>query len=273
MGKTKTTHESAQVPARWDEELARQAQLTLSTEESTATGAFFGLKGGILTFDKLPIPGNQMAVIVVDALLENIHFAGEYDPDVVAAPTCFAFGRLEKELRPHQVVVEAAQAQSESCQTCPHNVFGSADKGRGKACRNTRRLALIPAGTLDAAGKFIPFTKTEQFSTSVIGFMKLPVTSVKAYSAYVKQLAAVMRRPPHAVVTKIVVVPDKDTQFKVLFEPLGNVSDVLLEVVMKRHEEAAVLIGTPYSLSQPDEESATRGARKKQPAAKKARKY
>lgn len=274
MAKTKTTDGSAQVPARWDEELARQAQIAMGMEESTSTGAFFGLKGGILTFDKLPIANNKMAVVILDTLLENVYFKDEFDPDVMAAPTCFAHGRLEKELKPHQSVVDAKQAQAEQCQGCQWNEFGTADKGRGKACRNTRRLALIPAGTLDGNDKFTAYTKPDQFASSVIGFMKLPVTSVKPYSAFVKQLAAVMHRPPHGIYTKISVIPDKDTQFRVTFDALGNVPDQIMEVVMKRHEEAGALIVSPYSLAGPEEEGVSKKAGQKGKAAKKqTRKY
>lgn len=243
---------SAQVPAVWDEELARRAQIAMSTEESTSTGAFFGLKGGILTFDKIPIANNKMGVIILDSLLENVYFEEEFDPDVIAAPTCFAHGRLEKDMKPHDLVVAAGQAQFAQCAGCPKNAFGTADKGRGKACRNTRRLALVPAGTLDGNDKWVPFTKPDQFATSVIGFMKLPVTSVKPYSAFVKQLAGVLHRPPFAIFTKIAVIPDKDTQFKVTFEALGNVPDSLMDVILKRNEEAAALIAQPYSLESPD---------------------
>jgi hypothetical protein len=38
------------------------------------------------------------------------------------------------------------QPQSDLCKTCEHNQWGSADKGRGKACQNRRRLTMIPAG-------------------------------------------------------------------------------------------------------------------------------
>jgi len=262
-----------QVPALWDEELARRAKLAVSVEESTSTGAFFGLKGGILTFDKVPIANNKMGVIILDSLLENVFFKDEFDPDVIAAPTCFAHGRLEKEMKPHDLVVAANQAQHAQCAGCPKNVFGSADKGRGKACRNTRRLALIPAGTLDAHDKWVPFTKEDQFTSSVIGFMKLPVTSVKPYSVFVKQLAGVMHRPPFAIFTKVAVIPDQDTQFKITFDALGNVPDNLMETILKRHEEAAALIAEPYSLEAPEQAGAKKATKGKAAGKKGSRKY
>lgn len=231
--------------AKWDEELARQAKLAAAVEESTATGNFFSLKGGILAFNDAPVPNNEMAVVILDGVLENVYYEGKYDPDTPAGPICFAFGREEKEMVPHKIVFDAGNNQSDKCQGCEHNEWGSADTGRGKACRNTRRLALIPAGTFDA-GRFKPFNDESQLETAPIAYMKLPVTSVKGYASHVKQLANALSRPPHAVYTKVSVRPDPQTQFKVVFEPLSTIPNELLGVVMKRHDEAQKAIEFPY---------------------------
>jgi len=196
------------VPMKWDEELAKQAAVAAKVEESTSTGAFFGLKSGVLAFNDSPLPNNEMAVVILDSMLENVFYGGKYDPDEPQAPACFAFGRDEKEMAPHASVLEAGSQGGDVCQGCANNEWGSADTGRGKACRNTRRLAMIPAGKLEANGKFKAFTDVEHFETAGIGYMKLPVTSVKGYAAFVKQVTGALRRPPHAIFTRVKVVPD-----------------------------------------------------------------
>jgi hypothetical protein len=192
---------------------------------------------------------------------------------------CFAFGREEKTLAPHQIVIDAGNQQcgaSGLCDGCEMNEWGSADTGRGKACRNTRRLALIPAGTFNQAGKFELIEDDEHFESTAIGFMKLPVTSVKGYASFVKQVAGALRRPPFGIVTKVKVVPDPKSQFKVVFEPIINLPDELMGAIMKRHEEAKSTIDFPY---QPNDEEVApppkRGSRAAQkPVAKRAaRKY
>lgn len=243
--------------AKWDEELARQAQMAAAVEESTATGQFFGLKSGVLTLNDTPMPNNEMAVIVLDGILENVFYEGAYDPDNIQSPKCFAFGREEKTLEPHKIVIEAGNSMAGAsglCAGCEMNEWGSAETGRGKACRNTRRLAMIPAGTFEN-GKFKAFTDAEQFESSNMAFMKLPVTSVKGYAAFVKQVVGALKRPPHAIFTKVSVRPDANTQFKVAFEPLSQVPDELLEVVMTRHSEAKEMIESPYTPF--DEEAAS----------------
>lgn len=258
----------------WQEELAKQAEIASKMEESAGGGQFFSTRGGILTWQDAPMPDNQMAVIIVDSVLENVFYEGRYDPDQPQSPTCFAFGRDEKTIKPHDVVVEAGTAQHESCAGCPHNEWGSADTGRGKACRNTRRLAMIPAGTFDKLGKLQLIDDPDHFKSTIVGFMKLPVTSVKGYANFVKQVANALHRPPFGIVTKVRVVPDASTQFKVLFEPLTEVPDELMPAVLERHNEVKSVIDFPYRAS--DEEQPKRGSRAaKQPAAKgrAARKY
>lgn len=261
---------------KWDEELAKQAEVAAGMEDSTASGQFFSLKGGILQWNDAPLQGNQMAVVILDSILENVFYEGKYDPETPQGPTCFAFGRNETELKPHQIVVEASNQQHDFCSGCEMNEWGSADTGRGKACRNTRRLAMIPAGTFNQAGKFELVDDEEHYATAAVGFMKLPVTSVKGYAAFVKQVAGALKRPPFGIVTKVKVVPDPKSQFKVVFEPIMSLPDELMGAIMKRHEEAVSIIDFPYTPNEEVEAPPKRGSRAAQrpaPAKRPARKY
>lgn len=229
--------------ANWDEQLAKQAQIAAAAEESTATGQFFSIKSGVLSFGGSPIPGNQMAVVVLDSIFETVYYEGDYDPDSPQGPKAFALGRDEKTLTWHEN--SAPEFAGQLCSESEVCEWGSAPKGRGKAARETRRIAMIPAGTINE-GKFKQFTSEEQFTDSQIAYMKLPVTSVKGYATFVKQLAGALRRPPHGVFTRVSVVPDPSTQFKVVFEPLGQVPNELMSVIMARHQEAVDSIEFPY---------------------------
>lgn len=252
----------------WDEELAKEAEIAANMEQSSGGGQFFSLRGGTLSFDDAPLPGNQMIVVIVDAIMENVYYEGRYDPDTPQSPTCFAFGRDEKDMEPHIIVTDAGQAQStEGCAKCEHNEFGSADTGRGKACRNTRRLALIPAG-INKKGEVELIEDEDHYKNSAIAFMKIPVTSLKGYSAFVKQVANSLRRPPHGIFTKIRVVPDQKTQFRVLFEPVEQIPNELMATIMERHKEAKATIDFPYQLADEQEEKP-----KPKPKAKTKRRY
>lgn len=260
MAKKAKTEETGIV--KWDEELAKQAEVAAKMEENAGGGQFFSVKGGVLTWNDAPVPGNQMAVVVLDSILENVYYETSYDPDNPSGPTCFAFGREDASMAPHKLVVEGGTAQHEKCQGCPMNEWGSADKGKGKACRNVRRVAMIPAGNFSQSGKFEAIEDVEHFATTSIGFMKLPVTSVKGYAGFVKQVAGALKRPPHGIITKVKVVPDPKSQFKVTFEAMMNVPNSLMGAVMKRRDEAAATIDFPYTPGE-EQEKPTKGKKAK----------
>lgn len=255
--------------AKWDEELAKQAEVAAAMEANAGGGQFFSLKGGILSWQDMPLRNNEAAVIILGHVFENVYFEEAYDPDSPSSPTCFAFAAEEKSLAPHANVIEVDQAQAEKCADCPHNAWGSAEKGRGKACRNSRRLALLSAGQFAKDGTF-EIADVETFEQGAIGFMKLPVTSVKGFASWVKQTAALAKRPPFGVVARIAVVPDPKTQFRVTFEVIENVAPEYIEVVMKKREEAMATIDFPYQLDRADEQPAKKSTKK---AAKKSRRY
>lgn len=258
--------------ATWDEQLAAQAEVAAGMEKNVAGGQFFSLRSATLSFNDAPIPGNRMAVIILDGIMENVYYEGAFNAEQANSPTCFAFGRDEATIAPHEVVVAAGQAQHEQCQGCPQNEWGTANIGRGKACRNTRRLGLISAGNLDErTGAFEAFDDEEHFRTADVGYLRVPPTSLKGYAAFVKQVAGALRRPPHGIFTRVSVLPDPKTQLKVVFEPLGPVPDELMAVVMERHEATQGLIEFPYQLADPDAQPAPapRGRQQRQaPAAR-----
>lgn len=236
----------------WDAEMAAQAEAAAAMEANTGGGNYFSLKGGILSLNDAPIPNNQMAVVIIDSIIENVMYEGAYDPNVLTPPLCFALGRDEATLAPHKTVVEHDQAQHDNCRGCPMNVFGTADKGKGKACGNRRRLAMIPAGEFDTQGRFSMFDDEDHFQSAPAAFMKLPTMSVKGYGAFVKQVSGTLRRPPHGIFTKVKVVPDARSQFKVVFEPIAAVPNNIIPFVMKRNKEIGPMIEQPYNLDVED---------------------
>lgn len=233
--------------------------------EERVGGSFISTRGGVLTYGEEALPGNEMLVVVLDAVHENTYYPERFDAEVNLPPKCFAFGRDEREMEAHENVPDPddedadrsyfeLQSDTGFCSDCPWSVWGSADKGKGKACSNRRRLALIPAGRFVEVGKgrkketeMEVFEEPEHFRDADIAFMKLPVTSVKNWSKYVHQLRKEFERPPFGVLTHIYIEPDPKTQFKIHFDFIEVIEDEdILEVVLARHEEAADMIIQPY---------------------------
>ncbi len=242
----------------WEQELAEQAQAAAAQEASTGGGQFFSLRGGRLTLNGAQLPDNQMAVLVLDWLLVNAFYTKRFDPDAPQVPDCYAFGRDEKTMAPHS---QAKAPQCETCAACPHNQFGSlvvdGQQRRGKACRNTRRLGLVPGGTLEpGTGRFTPYTTLDEIIGAPLAYLTIPPTSVATFGNYVKQLAGALNRPPRGVYTKIEVVPDTRSQLKVNFTALGPIPGGIWEAVKTRAKEVEAVIGFGFQAGGSDEPAA-----------------
>jgi hypothetical protein len=229
--------------AKYDEALAKFATEYADQEAGVGIGQFFSIRGGQLSINDSRLPNDEMAAIIVDAVLENTYYEGDYDPDSPAPPTCYAFGRSEDEMAPNTDDVEEPEA--DTCSECPHNVYGSSDRGKGKACRNRRRLAIAPAGTLDKQGD-LDLHDPEVLQSEPIAYLALPPTSLKPYAAYVKKLNATMKRPPFSVITKVSVVPDNKTQLRVNFELIDVLDEEWLPAVIEMNESQRELIAFAY---------------------------
>lgn len=258
--------------ANWDEDLARYAQEIADNETTSGTGLkTFSTAAGVLSLDDAPMPGNQMAVIILASAYENVFYEGRYDPKNPQPPVCFAQALKEADLAPHDTVVERGQAQHGECEGCPMNEFGTADTGKGKACKNSRRLVIIPAGSYDKRGELTLIDEPEHFTKAEAAFLKVPVTSVRGYAAYVKQIAVTLRKPPFAVITRVALVPDSKDQFKMEFEAIAPIETAeMFEALVARHEEAnETVMNAPYNLDQREPPAPVRGRGRATPAAAK----
>ena len=220
---------------KWDEELAKYASAKKEEEASVALGKFVSLKSGVLSFNGNAVAGNKMNIVVLDSVLENHYYTEAYDSDNPASPVCFAFGRADGEMAPHE---KSSEPQHDTCKGCPQNEFGSAEKGRGKACKNVRRLSLIPEDAIESP---------EGVAEAEVAFLKLSVLNVKGWAGYVQQLESTLRRPPFAVVTEISVVPDPKSQFKVNFKYVESVPDAMIEALIAKVEGGKDGIMFPYT--------------------------
>lgn len=236
----------------WDQQLLADAQLARASEESVMLGSFISLKGGQMSMNGNPFPNNKFNAIVLDSVLENVFYTGDYDPDSPQSPSCYAFARKDGDLKPHEKV---EKPEHPTCKGCPNNEWGSAERGRGKACKNSRRLAVI---TADEALK-----SAEAMRDANIAYIRVPVTSVKAWAGYVTQLANVTKKPPYAVVTEIAEVPDAKSQFKLTFKLVRDVRETHVHAaLLEKQRVAAAGIIFPYTAIEENSSDEPRGKKK-----------
>lgn len=225
----------------WDQQLAADAAEAAAEVASLGGAQFFSLRGGKLALGDARMPDNEVSAIVVASVFENVLYRGDFDPDSPASPECYAFGAKQDDMRPHAAVAKPAHGD---CKSCPNNQFGTADKGRGKACKNRVRLALLPAGVRDA-GRLEMF-ESDVLKTQSVAYLNVPPTSTGAWGAYVKALVATLKRAPYGVVTRIRLVPDEKTQIRLEFACEGSCSGDLAEVILAKRAEAQAAIVQAY---------------------------
>jgi hypothetical protein len=130
--------------------------------------------------------------------------------------------------------------QNKVCATCRHNQFGSGAAGRGKACQDNRRLAvmLMPKMTLKMLGN--PLLEPV--------FFKVPPASLKTFKAYGDQLRH-QGLPHEAVITRMSFNPEKN--WEIVFKLVEGLSDKAAEhVIMLLERDSATIaqiLGQPSS--------------------------
>jgi hypothetical protein len=240
----------------YEDRLAALAKAGVEQEARVGGGQFISFKSGQISYQGNTIKGNELDVIAIDSIYENSYNPVKFDPDNPQPPVCYALGRDEEELAPHP---ECADPQSDKCEGCPHNEFGTADNGKGKACKNTRRIAVIPGDPLDE----------DVIRTAEAAFIRLPVTSVKGWASFVKTVAALEKLPTFGVVATLGTVPDAKTQFKVTWQKKETVDRDLLPMLLERHDAMAEDIMFPYQ--KPSEEAPKKPAAKGKAPAKRGK--
>lgn len=161
----------------------------LADRTAPAGGDKIQLKGKLF---KLPdgSEATSLDVVIVDFIAVNNFYEGAYDPKNIVPPTCFAIGNIPTNLVPSD---NAPVKQSDTCGACPMNQFGS--QGDGKACKNQRRLALLPADADDDTPLWI---------------LDVSPTGLKSFDGYVRSVASKFGVTPVGVVTTITFAEDVD---------------------------------------------------------------
>ena len=68
--------------------------------------------------------------------------------------------------------------------------------------------------------------------------LRTPVTSVRGFATYLQKVASATKRPLSAVVTRISVVPDAKTQFKLNFDFVRAIEDLdVVKALIARGEK------------------------------------
>jgi hypothetical protein len=215
--------------------LAAEAKAAAAVERPAISR--ISLKSGVMSYAGAPVPGNKLEAVILAASFRNVFYAGRYDANNIVSPNCFALDVSDAGMAPHGNV---SHPEHPTCAGCKNNEWGSdPNGGRGKACKQTRRLVLLPGHAVE--------TGVDAVKTAEMAILDLPVTSVRNYSQFVNALAASANVPTYAAIAQISVIPDAKTQFKVMFQPMRVLPSMDMLTAMKTRLEGAKLLSIePY---------------------------
>ena len=215
---------------KWDAEMAELAKKQMQAEASSAGGNYVSTKGGHFSIGGNIVKGDKLHTAVVASMFVNAYYDQPYQDGVAVSPSCFAINEDEGALTPHP---DCTAPQHETCDGCPLNAFGTANVGKGKACKNQRRLALLPV--------------TDDEVSADMLLLSVAPTSTRAWGTYVQQIGATIKRPTCGVLTEISIAPAPGKTYATLsyaFE--RELTQPELAIVLPRRDEADTLLSLPF---------------------------
>jgi hypothetical protein len=160
-----------------------------------------------------------LELVIVDFVATNSFYAGKFDANNPAPPNCFAVGTNIRAMVP---VKESPEIQNDNCAECPMNAWGS--DGTGKACKNGRRLAVLPP---------------DADADTPLWLLDVSPTALKGFDGYVAGVVRTFGMPPIAVVTQVSMDDQAEYQRLVFSDPKPNEN---LAVAHARMDEARELL-------------------------------
>ena len=160
-----------------------------------------------------------LELVIVDFTAKNAFYEGAYDPKAIAPPACFSIGQNPLKMVPSK---NAPLSQSTDCQSCPNNAFGS--DGNGKACKNSRMLAVLPP---------------DADADTPMWILATSPTANKGFDNFVTSVQRVFQTPPIGVVATV-SFDDSVSYAKLVFgDPQMNAN---IGVHFARQEEAKAML-------------------------------
>jgi hypothetical protein len=238
MAKKVETEESTEL-VNWEEKMLQEAKDVAAVERPSV--GILSFRSGILSYEGNEVPGNNMDCIIVASAFENRLYKGAWDPDNIDSPDCFAIGLAQEGvapvMSPHDNV---AHPENDICKGCKQNEWGSDTSrpgSKGKACKEIRRLALIP---------YNDELTVESITGAEVALAKIPVTSVRNWGNFVNMVGAKYKRPPWAVAANISVKPHTKWQLEVSFNFVAPMPTELLGALDAKRQSVLPALMAPY---------------------------
>ena len=237
----------------WDEEFANLAKQTSRTAK-VSQGKFISFSGGRMSYNGADIPDDEIRCVIVGWVYHNAYYDPKkrYDPKNPETPICYAFDESPPEDGDMTPLDSVPDKQCDTCAECPWQQWESAKQGKGKACKNTIRVALIAEDDL------------EDLENAEVVYASVPPKSLKNFLRYAVELRDKARRPFWSVITLLKRHDDEESQFRLTFSNEDLIEDAdLFEPLKEMWEDQAEKIKFPYTVyDNPRPQKKERGGKK-----------
>lgn len=233
----------------WDKEFADLAKET-SKHAKVSDGKFLSFGGGKMSFAGADIDGDEVRCVIVGWVYHNAYYDPDirFDPKNPQAPICYAFDPSPPEDGEMAPLDNVPEKQCDDCASCPFQQWESAKQGKGKACKNTIRLALIAEDDL------------EDIENAEVIYASIPPKSLKNFLKYCVDLRDKAKRPLWSVITLLSRLPDDESQFRLTFKNDDLIEDAdLFQPLKDLWESSMETINFPYVVR--ERESSSRGGK------------
>jgi hypothetical protein len=208
---------------------------TVRRIQTNTNGTFRRLVGGEQIGKAIRGEFNAIIVSMLPKVSRTF-YAGSYDPDAKPTlPDCWSNNGDVPEAK-------APNRQAANCASCKNNIDGSGEKGKGKACRFQRRVALLLEG--DVSGDVY------QFNIPAKSLFGKGNGNTHPFESYVKFLVGNGESIDY-VVTNIAYNLDADTM-ELQFTPVRPITDDEYELVLAAQADPATQRLVQLTVSEAD---------------------
>lgn len=166
--------------------------------------------------DDTPASAIEVVILAANAHLSKVYYADGYEEGAASKPNCMSNDGLKPDAS-----VESPVAKT--CAVCANNVWGGGRGGKGKACQDSRRLAIASPAKLDE-----PM------------LLRVPPDSLKNLALYAKEHLDPRGLSFDQVLTKLKFDKDVATP-KLVFTPVGVLPQAMQDEVQSLAKSELVL--------------------------------
>ena len=206
---------------------------------------------GKIKIDQKPVADNKLKVAIVDYIFSKAYFAEKYVKGKAQVPACYGYGASEPEVVIHDAVEEKNRQCDTGCKDCEHNLFFTAEVGKGKRCKDERKLLVVVAND-----------DPESIAAAEMRTLSVPPGSLKNWGKYLAGIDEITPYGVRGVMTEISTEDGAAGAYALTFKPVDRLAKETVREIVRRSEKSAAMLVTPWPKLEAVEE--------KQPAKRRA---